>query len=45
VECFFRHPCALWGERVVKKYWARSVRGGVGGHDDADGWENVMEPF
>ena len=34
VECFFRHPRALWGERVVRKYWARSVRGMVGGQDD-----------
>ncbi len=34
VECFFRRPHALWGERVVRKYWARSVRGMVGGQDD-----------
>ena len=27
VECFFRRPCALWGERAVRKYWARSVWG------------------
>ena len=26
---------ALWGERVVRKYWMRSVRGVVGGQDDA----------
>jgi len=35
VECFFWRLCALWGERVVRKYWARSVRGVVGGQDDA----------
>ena len=35
VECFFRRPRALWGERVVRKYWVRSVRGMVGGQDDA----------
>ena len=37
VECFFRRPHALWGERVVRKYWVRSVRGRgvVGGQDDA----------
>ncbi len=34
VECFIRCPCALWGDRVVRKYWARSVRGMVGGQDD-----------
>jgi hypothetical protein len=34
VECFFRRPRALWGDRVVRKYWARSVRGTVGGQDD-----------
>ena len=34
VERFFRRPRALWGERVVRKYWARSVRGMVGGQDD-----------
>ena len=31
---FFRRPRALWGDRVVRKYWARSVRGTVGGQDD-----------
>ena len=31
---FFKHPRALWGEKVVRKYWARSVRGMVGGQDD-----------
>jgi hypothetical protein len=35
VECFFRHPHALWGERVVRKYWVRSVQGVVVGQDDA----------
>ena len=35
VEFFFRHPRALWGERVVRKYWVRSVQGLVGGQDDA----------
>ncbi len=34
VECFFRQPCALWGESVVRKYWVRSVLGVVGGQDD-----------
>jgi len=34
-ECFFRRPRALWGERVVRKYWARSIWGMVGGQDDA----------
>ena len=34
VECFFWCPRALWGERVVRKYWARSVRGMVGRQDD-----------
>ncbi len=33
-ECFFRRPRALWGERVVREYWVRSVRGMVGGKDD-----------
>ncbi len=31
---FFSRPCALWGESVVRKYWARSVWGVVGGQDD-----------
>jgi hypothetical protein len=35
VESFFRRPSALWGERVVRKYWVRSVWGVVGGQDDA----------
>ncbi len=34
VECFFRYPRALWGERVVRKYWVRFVQGMVGGQDD-----------
>ena len=34
VECFFKCPCALWGERVVREYWVRSVRGMVGKKDD-----------
>ncbi len=34
VECYFRRPRALWGDRVVRKYWVRSVRGTVGGQDD-----------
>ena len=34
VECFYRRPPALWGERVVRKYWVRSVRGVVGEQDD-----------
>ncbi len=45
VDCFFRRPRALWGDKVVRKYWARSVRGTVGGQDDVAVWENVMEPF
>ncbi len=32
VKCFFKWPHALCGESVVKKLWARSVRGVVGGH-------------
>ena len=35
VECFFRHPHVLWGERVVGKYWVMSIWGVVGGQDDA----------
>ena len=35
VECFFRRLHALWGVRVVRKYWLRSVRGVFGGQDDA----------
>ncbi len=31
---FFRRPRALCGESVVRKYWARSVRGVVGGQAD-----------
>ncbi len=31
VECFFRR------ESVVRKYWARSVRGVVGGQADVSG--------
>ncbi len=31
---FFRRPCALWGENVVRKYWVRSVMVVVGGHAD-----------
>jgi hypothetical protein len=34
VECFFRGPRALWGESVVRKYWARSIWGVVGGQAD-----------
>ncbi len=34
VECFFSQPRALWEESVVRKYWARSVQGVVGGQDD-----------
>ncbi len=34
VECFFRRPRALWGDRVVRKYWERSVQGTVDGQDD-----------
>ena len=32
VLCFLRRLRALWGERVVRKYCARSVLGVVGGH-------------
>jgi hypothetical protein len=35
VECFFRRPHALWGERVVRKYCMRPVPGVVDGQDDA----------
>ncbi len=28
---FFMQLWALWGERVERKYWARSVQGMVGG--------------
>ena len=34
VECFCRRPHGLWGERVVRKYWVRSVQGVVGEQDD-----------
>ena len=34
VECFFRSLRALWGDRVVRKYWVRSVWGTVGGQND-----------
>jgi hypothetical protein len=34
VECFFRRPGVLWDETVVRRFWARSVWGVVGGQDD-----------
>ena len=33
VECFFRQPCAM-GVSVGRSYWARTVRGVVGGQAD-----------
>jgi hypothetical protein len=47
VECFFRfrQPQALWGESVVRKYWARSVWGVVGGQADVAMWEDGMVSF
>ncbi len=33
---FFSQLHALWGESVVRKYWARSVGGVVGGQDDIE---------
>jgi len=41
VECFFRRPCALWGESAVRKYWVRSVWGVVGGQDDVVMFERM----
>ena len=37
VECFLgiQVRYGVRGERVVRKYWARSVRGVAGGQDDA----------
>ncbi len=42
IECFFRRLHALWGESVVKKYWARSVRGGGWAGTCYDVWEEAV---